>query len=83
MEYSVMGSLSCNVVHGNTDVGAISVSVPDVHGPGVYVSFPFEVTEGIQPQGDLEPGPHVCVCSLVLLGAACVKECANPWCGLL
>lgn len=53
MEYSVMGSLSCNVVHGNTDVGAISVNVPDVHGPGVYVPFPFDVTEGIHPQEDL------------------------------
>jgi hypothetical protein len=62
IEYSVTGSSSCKVVQGAKDVGAITVNVPDVQGPGVCVPFhPLELVEGegIHTHGVLKPGPQV------------------------
>jgi hypothetical protein len=88
IEYSVTGSSSCKVVQGAKDVGAITVNVPDVQGPGVNVPFPLlEVAEGegIHAHEFVSPGSQVWEYdwSLVLLSAVGVKGWAKPWCGLL
>jgi len=65
IEYSVTGSSSCKVVQGAKDVGAITVNVPDVQGPGVNVPFPLlEVAEGegIHAHEFVSPGPQVREC---------------------
>ena len=65
IENSVTGSSSCKVVQGTKDVGAITVNVPDVQGPGVYVPFPLlEVAEGegIHAHGFVSPEPQVWEC---------------------